>query len=265
MLDTHPDLAIPPETEFVPRVIDACAEEATPDRFLKAAVEHWRWPDLGLDEAEVARRLEHVVPFSVGEGLRTVYRAYAERFGKQRFGDKSPSHRGHMGAIAELLPEAHFVHVIRDGRDVALSLMPLWFGPDTVPLAAERWREAVSGVRQAGARLAHYVEVRFEDLVLRPEPSLRFLCEFLELPWHAGILEYHVGAEKRLGELRSDARDSRGRVLASGEERRAMHSLATRPPQADRVGRWRREMSPTDLQAFASVAGPLLAELGYDA
>lgn len=261
MLDAHPELAIPPETDFVPRVLGT---GASAESFLRAVVDHWRWPDLGLDEEELALRLARVDPFTVAEALRTVYGAYAEQFGKRRFGDKSPSHRWHMTAVAELLPEVRFVHVIRDGRDVALSIVPVWFGPDTIERAAMRWREDVIRTRETGASLPHYAEVRFEDLVLRPEATLTGLCEYLDLPWRAEMLEYHEGAAERLSEIRSDARGADGSVLASGEERRAMFSLATRPPQQDRVGRWRREMSAADRRRVESVAGELLAELGYD-
>ncbi|MEI9963372.1 MAG: sulfotransferase [Caulobacteraceae bacterium] len=172
MLDAHPQLAIPFETHFLNRLVLA-GDGLSPAQFLDLVVGTPSWPNLALDADEVARALGEITPFSATEGVRTVYRLCAARAGKARWGDKTPSYLAIMPAIQRLLPEARFVHIVRDGRDTALSFKGLWFGPgDDVKAAARFWNERVRKARAQSAELGHYMEVRYEDLVLDPRAVL---------------------------------------------------------------------------------------------
>ena len=113
-------------------------------------------------------------PFTVSDGFRLFYRMYAQRFGKPRGGDKTPMHCRHLRTIERLLPEARFVHIIRDGRDAAVSLRRQWFSPGhDIQTQARYWRDNVLLARQQAAGCRHYLELRYEDLVRAPEAALR--------------------------------------------------------------------------------------------
>lgn len=265
MLDAHTELAVPPETHFIPAAIRARRRSLRPRRaFLKAVTESPFWRDNRMDGRELRRRVEALRPFTLGGALRAFYGLYAEARGKSRWGDKTPFYVLHMRAIHEVLPEARFVHVIRDGRDVALSFKDLWFGPDTAEEAAERWVSWIEAARAQSAALPAYLEIRYEDLVLRTEATLRKVCDFAGLRWEPGMLDYHLAAGERLGEMAHPLRLSGGRVVEAAE-RKAIHKLAAQPPRPDRIGVWKTEMSPAEQSRFERVAGRLLRELGYDA
>ncbi len=264
MLDAHPDLAIPPETDFVVDVAAACDGAGDPAAaFLETVLGHWRLTDLGIDPDGLAGRVRALEPFTPGDGLRAVYALYAERHGKRRWGDKSPSYLLHMPLVERLLPEARFVHIIRDGRDAALSIAPLWFGPGSMQEAAAWWVQTVEAGRAGGRRVAHYLEVRYEDLVLDTEPTLRRICDFLELPWSDAVLRFHERAPARVAEVVRDYRTPDGELIATVEQRHAIHRLTAEPPAADRIGRWRTELSAGELEGFEATAGGLLRDLGY--
>jgi hypothetical protein len=264
MLDAHPDLAIPPETDFIPQVAARCADAEDPaTEFVGAVTGHWRFADLGVAADELERRVALIESFEMGAALRALYVLYAEKFSKPRFGDKTPSYLDHMPLIERLMPEASFVHVIRDGRDVAVSIRPLWFGPSSVREAAGWWRHGIERARAASAGLQRYLELRFEDLVNDPEPTLRRVCAFVELPWDPAMLAYHGRAADRIREVRTAGRDSRGHVVVTVGQRHAIHANTASPPQPDRIGRWRDELGRWERHRFESVAGDLLAELGY--
>lgn len=116
--------------------------------------------------------MEDIPDASLSDMLRAFYAAYAARHRKPRWGDKTPGYVLDMPLIAEILPEARFIHVIRDGRDVALSLLPLWFGPSTLEEAARWWEERVRAGRR-DASSVQYIEVRYERLVLDTRTELR--------------------------------------------------------------------------------------------
>ena len=133
MLDAHPEVAIPSETHFVPDVIKACRRGgAGADEVADLIIGHHRWGDFHLDPDELRRRLRALPRVRPGDAVRTVFELYAEGKGKSRWGDKTPGYARHMPSIERALPEARFVHLIRDGRDVALSVIPLAWGPDSV-------------------------------------------------------------------------------------------------------------------------------------
>ena len=270
MLDSHPELAVPPETSFIGPVSwlhgpsdplrHGFFEVVTADRITVS-----NWSDFGIDKDVFWRRLEAIEPFTVSAGLRAFYALYAEQEGKPRYGEKTPGYVFLMPQIAALLPEAHFIHIIRDPGDTALSWRRTWFAPgqDFRTLGAE-WRKHVEAGRRAAALVRRYLEVRFEDLVLHPEHELRRVCEYLALAWSSRMLDYGEQGAARL-------RRHKGRLHASApvmierEERTRIHANLTRAPDAERLEVWRREMTAAERSALEEAAGPLVRELGYAA
>lgn len=263
MLDSHPDLAIPFETHFLHRLV-AAPPGLTAAGFLDLVTASPSWPNLGVPQDRLATALAMLSPFSAAEGARAFYRLAAARSGKPRWGDKTPPYLRCMPAIARLLPEARFVHLIRDGRDAALSSRGLWFGLGDDPRAAARaWMAQIVQARNDARLLPHYLEVRYEDLVLDPEATLTRICGFLDLPFDAAMLDYHRTAGARLAEVVRPF--GRGEAATfSPQDFVAIHERTQQPPDAGRVERWRRELPAADLKRFERVAGKLLRSLGYE-
>jgi hypothetical protein len=264
MLDAHPQLAIPSETHFVPDLIARCVDgPVTAEELAAIATGHARWGDFGLEAGELVASLQALDPLNAADATRAFYRLYAAKQGKERWGDKTPGYIRKTQPIQRVLPEARFIHMIRDGRDVALSVLPLNFGPSTVTEAAELWVKRVSTGRYQARAANHYTEVTYEQVIAETEPTLRRVCDFIELDFDPAMLAYHERAEERLAEKARDLPREGGRSQPA-EARIASHALASQAPQADRIGRWRREMSEADVTEYERVAGDLLAELGYE-
>jgi hypothetical protein len=263
MLDAHPDLAIPTETHFLP-ALAALPDDATPDQVADVMLGATTWPNMGLEADDLRAVFATLAPFSVGDATRAFFRLYAARFGKSRWGDKTPTYRSSLPAIARLLPEACFIHIIRDGRDVALSYRGLWFGPgDDVAAQARFWTDKVTGTRRDGASVQHYLEVRFEDLVADAEGVLRRICGFLDLAFVPEMLAYPERASARLGEFKQSFGPA-GAGDVDLERFIGIHRSTSDPPDAAKVGRWRREMSQAEVKTYEAIAGGLLRQLGYE-
>ena len=264
MLDAHPELTIPPETHFVPELIEeAEAGAPTPEMLLATITSQREWGDFGLTEEELLKRFEAFEPLTAGDALRSFYEAYAERAGKPRWGEKTPIYVKSMRAIQSALPEARFVHVIRDGRDVALSIRDRATKEHPIDRIAERWVRRITRAHEQARRLDHYLEVRYEALILDTEPTLREICEFYELPWDDAVLDYHERSAQRLEEMKRELPDQGRRTTLSVERRMMTHARTTEKPDPRRVSRWRESMDRSDRELFESIAGPLLSELGY--
>lgn len=259
MLDAHPDLAIPNETLFLQELI---RRNASKDQFVDIVTDFETWPNLALDADELRAAVAGTA--SLADAIRAFYRLYAERRGKTRWGDKTPYYRVFMTDIQHLLPEAHFIHVIRDGRDSALSYQGLWFGPgDDFEKQAQFWSKAIADARATAHALKRYSEVRYEELVRDPETVLRGICAGLALEFDSAMLAYHHTAEERLAEFKQPfgPKDRTPSDLATFV---AIHDRAKAPPDASRIGRWRTEMSREDLRRYETIAGPMLRALGYE-
>lgn len=264
MLDAHPALAIPPETFFVPNVIELYDEgDPSRDDAISLIASRPEFGDFGLTADELATAIGAQVNTARGV-LLAFYGAYAAKQGKPRFGDKTPGYSGSMRAVEGVLPEARFVHIVRDGRDVALSVMSRALQERTIEELAKRWRRRMKKTRRQGGKVDHYLEIRYEDLIAETEATLREVCEFIELDWDAAVLSYYERAAERLGEMSGELRgDGEKRDLPEGY-RAEMHSATSQPPDPGRLYKWKREMDPDDVKVFDEIAGDILAELGYE-
>lgn len=266
MLDAHPELAIPHETHFLKAVLGEPLRGAdtTRERFFELLTGFPTWEDLKTPAELFREELLRVEPFDVRDGVRAFYRLYARTRGKARWGDKTPTYSWHIRDLHEMLPEARFVHILRDGRDVAVSLRPLWFSPgESMETLADYWVRQIADARAQGLGQPFYLEVRYEDLIADPVRELRRICGFLDLPYDAGMLAYHQTARRRLEEAET-RRGHDGGVIITKEERLHIQRFTSQPPERSRVGRWKAELTPEQVAAYESVAGGLLEELGYE-
>jgi len=268
MLDAHPVLAIPPETGFLDRATELSQHPLQQRQALFDAVtchppQAPAWADFGIDAAAFKHALDAIEPFSVAAGYRAFYRLYADRHNKPRYGDKTPMYCLHLQLISQVLPEAYFIHVIRDGRDVALSLRKTWFspGPD-VETQAAHWQHWVQTGSSQGAQCPHYLELRYEDLVLQPRKSLRRVCDFIELDFDEKMLDYHQRAPDRLSEHRARY-DTNGELVVSRELRLFNQRKTTEPPDSSRVYAWKYTMREDEVRRFDKLAGATLRQFGY--
>jgi Sulfotransferase family len=269
MLDAHPELAIPPETYFITkaqkqwRAAKRRPGENQVETFIESVTGHKRWPDFHLDADDFARRVRERNPRKLGDGIRVFYEMYAEKIGKPRWGDKTPFYVRKMDVIHRALPEARFVHLIRDGRAVALSIKDLWFGPDTIEGCAEFWVARLDEAREKAQDLPHYLEIIYEDLVRDPEPNLRKIAEFIKVPFDERMVRFYENVDERIAlETPPEEVAPDGRIVSTEERMKIMENLK-RAPDPSRIDRWRTEMSAEDRATFEAIAGDRLRELGY--
>ncbi len=248
MLNSHPDLAIPRESHFLIEAFSRRNLELEPRHALLEILTRSTWFSAwNFDLERVREALNRPPPQDIGEAVRRLYRAYAAAQGKSRYGDKTPIYVMHMPTLLHRLPEARFVHLIRDGRDVALSFLEADFGPQTIEEAALHWRQRIRRGREVGRHLTEnqYLEVTYEDLISNPESCLRTICAFIDLPFHPSMLDYQNRLKDFAG---TNALPSHHRNLA-------------RNPGVTR--RWQQEMEERGAVRFELLAGRELTRAGY--
>lgn len=181
-----------------------------------------------------------------GDFLRIVMESIARRQGAWRWADTTPEHILFLDRIKETIPNALIVHVIRDGRDVALSTQRLgWIRRlrfDSLPevmACAMHWEWMVNRGRADGRRLGRdYMEVRFERIVNDPQSALDELSAFIDHP-----LDYET--------------------ITLRSRRRPNSSFRGEEQTVNPIERWRRILSTDDLETMEQLVGGTLTELGY--
>lgn len=244
MLNAHPHVAVPPESRFIVELYRD--DEVSVDSFLSSLAAHTRFEAWELPIESVRGQLEGRAEVPYADAITACYRAYASARGKERWGDKTPRYIEHIPFLSGLFPEACFVHLVRDGRDVALSYADVPFGPKTVTKAAQLWASRVSKGLRTGRTLpsGHYVELRYEELVDEPEKQTRVLCDFLELEFAPEMLEP-------------------GRAHREVLKRAATYN----PRVTEKISRtrsWTEQMPRSQVELFEAVAGDTLSKLGYE-
>jgi hypothetical protein len=254
MLASHSRIVIPSETWYLTALVEQfpCDRLLGENEIAKAIAvmtTHYTWPDMGLDAAEVRRRAADLGSVSLRDLVEIVYRWHMEVAGKSRWGDKTPGYIEIVAPLAALFGEAKFIHLIRDGRDVAKSYERAgWHGPWMLGYTRE-WSRAMELDRKlAQTQLNERIlRVRYEDLVLQPEATLRRICAFIDAGYEPQMLQWHGKLEDAI-----PARDRR------------FHSGLDRQMNPSDVGRWKREMMSREIFVAEALIGAQLSRFGYE-
>lgn len=249
MLDRSSELAIPYETFFVPQLAHRHGHHPDIEEFLDDLGRLRTLYDWGIKPDDVRPRLREGMTTS--EALTAIFEAYAERQEKARWGDKTPLYMQQLPLLERLFPDATWVHLVRDGRDAALSFLELpegfsgktWAQPRTAAQFAARWRTEILAARRLGQHAGdRYLELRYEDLVQEPEQWLRRVCEHASLVWEPGMLDH---------------------TRPSDTAHMPEHRNLAQPPTPG-LRDWHSQMSRDDALAFEQVAGDVLRSSGYE-
>ncbi len=245
MLNAHPEVAIPPESRFITELWTG-HDEVEVDPLLSELEANKRFQTWELPIATVKRELDGRSSARYVEVMEAAYTAFSRAHGKRRWGDKTPRYVRHISLLASLWPDARFIHLIRDGRNVALSYADVPFGPKNVARAAQLWSGRVqAGLRDGRPLGKRYLEINYEDLVEDPKGEIGDLCEFLDLDFDNAMLNYTEG----LGEV----------VLSRG----TIYNPNVKQPPNPRLRSWEQSMPKDHVEIFEAVAGDVLSELGY--
>jgi len=246
MMNAHPELGIPFEADFLPAYEYARDSGYDAARVLGHLAQEPLIQKGGI--IEDPQQVLDMQPQDFPELVAAAFSAWAANRGKTCWGIKTPGYVTHMDTINQLFPECRFIHIVRDGRDVATSYTNLSWGNSHIVRLAEDWQWKVTLGHKMGRMLGErYLEIRFEQLVLEPEEVLREICAFLALEFSPAMLSYH---ENATAEMPSDSMK--------------WHQQSVSAPNRDKIGAWQRELSAADQVIFEQVAGEALEMLGYD-
>jgi hypothetical protein len=260
IVDAHPLVAIPREQHWLPKWFEQ-RKGVTPEGFVtpeivSELIKYEKFVRMCIGREDLERLLGSGDPVKYSDFVSSVFDLYGQAQGKSLVGDKTPAYVDSIPTLHVLWPNAKFVHLVRDGRDVCLSVMnwkragrtagryAIW-EEDPVSTTALWWERKVRLGQEAGLPLGPdlYHEFRYEELVSEPAKTCSALCGFLDLPYEEAMLKFHEGRTKTKPGL-----DAKGAWL----------------PVTPGLRDWHTQMPLEDLERFEATVGDLLKELGYE-
>jgi hypothetical protein len=254
ILGAHPDIVIPHETDFlVPMafVCDRVRDASTGKRLVADLVVGGNdfAASIGefLTETEARAAIDGAA-YTASAMAGALYAAVARRAGKRLAGDKSPNDLHFIRILHKagmLAPPARCLHIVRDVRDVVVSLQKTGWAPDLAHYFARQWSNANlylhGAMRGDGER---YLLLRYEDLAADPAASIERACALLGVPFDAAMLAPAARAHARYQHM-------------------AHHARLAQPISASSVGQYREQLEPGLRQACERQAGEALEAFGY--
>jgi hypothetical protein len=254
MLNEHPDIAIPSEAHFIGPLIRTFGPRATlSDSSLEAAIRTViESPEWQRDFGHTPEELRDAVgegPLSLAAFIERVFRLEVGTHAAH-WGDKTPPNLYWVGQLLQCFPNSQFVAIVRDPRDVYLSLTSLeWFGDTTWAIGRyiarngeliEQWLEA--------SPPEQFHVVRYEDLVSDGESTLRRLCDDIGVPFVPTMVTFYENTRRNVHQW----------------ELEGFHQKLLRPPASDDLARWRREGSRRDHAEIEAITIDVIDKWGYD-
>ena len=202
-----------------------------------------------IDITDAQKRLENIA-----DSKRTLSNIFDELFctytekhspGSKIWGDKTPMNTLYLDWIGTVFPRSKFIHIIRDGRDVASSYLKME-RYDTILEAANRWINSIESAQSFGSKIKeNYIEIRYEELVTKPEEVIKDTCDFLDIDYDSKMLD-HTKQVKKLGDTDKEH-----------------HSNLSKPISSDSVGKWKNNLSESDQESITKLLHKHLQRLGY--
>lgn len=254
ILDRHPHICIPPETQFFTAFLPSLpgdAEAMTTEELVQFALESPRIKDLKLDKQHVLDHFSTTGPQA--ENLfAALLMSYSKKQGKIRYGEKSPGHLNHIPQILAAFPKAKIICIVRDGRDVVRSLLKVkWAEPENPRrfwLFCMQWNDLTRLALQYFQTMAQeqFHLVKYEEILTQPEREIVKICAFL-------------GEQFYPSQLSGTAQSG---VVPEWEQ--SWKGNAVKALDQSRISAWRNSASQEQIWAMNCMMGKTLAAAGYN-
>ncbi len=258
MLGAHPHLAAPPPphmwrhlTEALPQygplTVDANFQRLVEDAVMmtQQSYAHLKWKHHFSPE----QIQQHATAPTLTSVISTLYRAYAREENADGWVCKENQLFNHAHQIREHLPDAQFIYLCRDGRDVACSIQDMPTHDQHAYAIANEWMNQQKKCLRVHQEIQHTngsIIVRYEDLIENPEATIRQICDFAGLEFEKRMLYFHETDE----------------AVEQAQKSQYWENLS-KPVMSDNKAKFRHQLSDREVRIFEAVAGDVLALLGY--
>jgi Sulfotransferase family len=257
MLNQLPDIAAPHPPHILIRMMplvagygdledDANFARLVDDSCRLVEANPVEWEGVELDRADIARRCDRHDVYAV---MAAIYDKLQETWGKTSWCCKSLGNVKYADQLADRFPDAKFIYLYRDGRDVALSFTRAIEGEKHYYNIAKDWDTGQQQALKLRDRIGseRVLSVSYEDLTGDERGTLKRVCDFLGVAFSEDTMDFYKTDEAQRAATASNLWEN-----------------VTKPVMKDNTRKFLNATSEADLRIFESVAGRSLDALGYD-
>lgn len=255
MLNKNTELSVPPESHFlIPLLAHFSPEQQLSVQELQQAREivagHPRFITWSITSEKFNNILESLpLPCPLAVFVDALFMEQIKKSGKPVWGEKTPEYTDIIPQITRLFPEAGFIVLSRDGRDVSMSLKNRGWEGWSIYQRADYWRNCVRNTLFLNNENLHSLFVKYEELVINTTETLQKITGLLGVQFQKEMLDFSADYDKNITEVE----------LKSG-----VHKKLQRQPKADDVYQWKAKMSKADIWKFESICAEELRLMGYE-
>ncbi len=251
MLGSHSECLCTPESLFKSGVIRSLKnwdnEKINIDHAVKKIQRNWRFKPWGLN-LRTALSSQATSIRTYKDLIEAIVSAYGRKVGRESWSywvDHTPANIKHTEMLLTLFPVSKLIHLVRDGRAVAASVMPLDWGPNTIDKAINVWQERVEQGIEVEKKWGSdtVLRVMYEDLVSEPSRTLKSICSFLGLEFQEKMLK--------------------GDGFIVPRYTSKQHLLVGKEVDKNRVDAWKSMLTKRQIEIAEGLAGEMLERLGY--
>jgi len=267
---SHSEIFIPPECGFIIWLQNTYGAWEKKDNnnivkldaFIDELFECKKMDTWKLNKTDVKEKILANQPMNYAELCAVIYITYAISIEKETsiWGDKNNYYLNHLPELLELYKTGKFLHIVRDGRDVACSCREVMDAKTDSPYApkldtniediAKQWSNDVSKIDIFVAQLSdnNSMTIKYEDLVSEPEATVRKICKWLSIPFEASVTDFYK--ENKEKKLEPD--------MTLDWKKRTLEPISSKT-----VGRYSRLLSEDEQHDFCTTAYDMLKKFGY--
>ena len=267
MLTCHPAVIIPPEGHFFLWLEERFGGMRFPDaaeHFIDELILTKKFETWGVEKKFLQEIFREYEPKSFRDAVALVYCSYGVIKGRTEFqywGDKNKLWKEKIDRVVKYFPNTKFIHIVRDGRDVACSFKELSAGhmhtfkygpklPDNINDIANHWTKNITFINDfLGMRkMDQHITVRYEDLLISPIQTLTEITDFLQLDFSDTMLNY---AERNVEEK------------LEPEETMIWKPMLNKVLDGSNIGKFHHALTSEEVAYFEKNSGGFLQYYGY--
>jgi hypothetical protein len=253
ILNAHPEIAIPEEGTFWMPLIRSLKgryhepiHPKTLNNYLRYIEKNDQFKAWFMQGFSLSRLPADQRPVTLQVLMNALYEEFARIHSKKIWGDKTPSFFRMVRELSTIFPGARFINIIRDGRDVYLSVRDREPGRKNIAVAGLEWKYKVEKAAETLSALPpeQVFQLRFEDLLMDPEQKVSQICAFLGVSFEKSMLEFYKTSHKFIGKHHS--------------------RYIFEPINIEPSNKWKRKLSERENKIFQCVAYGCLSKCGYE-
>lgn len=250
ILNAHSKIAIPEEASFLKPLLKSKWIRTTitgekKDKLVRYLRKNEQFNLWNFDREPLLQNIKNKESTTIKEIMEIMYSSYATHEGKSSWGDKSLFF-GAMDLLYEMFPQARFIHIVRDGRDVFHSWRKMDPKKSHPTVMALDWKFKIHFIEKSMKNIpsSSMMVVRYEDLLDNPEETLKDICKFLNIEFEKEMLKFHKSSNKYIGKHHSD--------------------LIFKEIDGTNTNKWKKQLSQNEIKLYQMSASNILLKYGYE-